>query len=81
MRSKIAQRILDETPPEVHEKVKRYADKILKKSKQGGARKGAGRPKKEPTTTMRVPTSKVEAIKKLIGKAKTLPNSIKIQKG
>lgn len=32
----------------------------------GGKRKGAGRPKKEPTITMRIPISKVEAVKKLI---------------
>jgi DNA polymerase V len=35
-------------------------------SKRGGKRPGAGRPKKEPTTTIRVPVSKVEAIQKLI---------------
>ena len=34
--------------------------------KRGGKRKGAGRPKKEPTITMRIPISKVEAVKKLI---------------
>ena len=35
-------------------------------SKHGGKRKGAGRPKKEPTKTMRIPISKVEAVKRLI---------------
>lgn len=67
MRSKIAQRILDETPPEIHEKVKRYADKIIKKKPHGGKRKGAGRPAKEPTKVMRIPVSKIDAIKKIIG--------------
>ncbi len=38
----------------------------IKKKTHGGKRKGAGRPKKEPTVTMRVPISKVEKIKKLI---------------
>lgn len=46
----------------------------------GGKRKGAGRktgfkmPKaklKEPTVVMRIPVSKVEAVKKLIGKKST----------
>jgi hypothetical protein len=38
-----------------------------KKIKHGGKRKGAGRPKtKEPTKVMRIPLSKVEAVKKLI---------------
>lgn len=32
----------------------------------GGQREGAGRKKKEPTTTMRVPVSLVEAVKKFI---------------
>ncbi len=32
----------------------------------GGKRKGSGRPKKEPTKTIRVPVSKLEAVKKLI---------------
>jgi hypothetical protein len=40
---------------------------LKKKSNHGGKRKGAGRPKtKEPTKVMRVPISKVEAVKKLI---------------
>jgi hypothetical protein len=34
----------------------------------GGARKGSGRKKKEPTKVMRIPISKVEAVKNLIGK-------------
>lgn len=34
----------------------------------GGKRKGAGRPKKEPTKTMRIPISKIQAVKKLIAK-------------
>jgi len=34
----------------------------------GGKRKGAGRPNKEPTVTMRIPISKVEAVKALIKK-------------
>jgi hypothetical protein len=38
------------------------------KTKQGGERKGSGRKKKEPTVVMRIPVSKVEAVKKLIGK-------------
>lgn len=32
----------------------------------GGQRQGAGRKPKEPTTTMRVPVSLVEVVKKLI---------------
>lgn len=38
------------------------------KPTHGGKRKGSGRPKKEPTVIMRIPKSKVEAVKKLIGK-------------
>lgn len=38
----------------------------MKKEKRGGKRKGSGRKKKEPTTTLRVPKSKVEEIKDLI---------------
>lgn len=34
----------------------------------GGKRKGAGRKKKEPTTTIRVPVSMVDQIKSLIKK-------------
>jgi hypothetical protein len=38
-----------------------------KKKPHGGARKGAGRPvTKEPTVVMRIPRSKVEAVKKII---------------
>jgi hypothetical protein len=45
---------------------------IKKKDNHGGKRKGAGRPKtKEPTVVMRIPKSKVEAVKKLIGKPQT----------
>lgn len=41
----------------------------LKKTSHGGKRKGAGRPKtKEDTVVMRIPVSKVEAVKKVIGK-------------
>lgn len=40
--------------------------KKMKKKTHGGKRKGSGRPKKEPTTTMRIPVSKVEEVKKLI---------------
>lgn len=39
-----------------------------KKEKRGGKRAGAGAPKKEPTVVMRIPVSKVEAVKKLIKK-------------
>lgn len=39
----------------------------MKKKPHGGARKGAGRPvTKEPTIVMRIPISKVEAVKMLI---------------
>lgn len=44
----------------------------MKTKNHGGKRKGSGRPKleaskkKEPTKVMRVPNSKVEAVKKLI---------------
>lgn len=34
--------------------------------KHGGKRKGAGRPKGEPTKTIRVPLSKLSAVLKLI---------------
>jgi hypothetical protein len=37
-----------------------------KKEKRGGAREGAGRKPKEPTVVMRIPVSKVPAVKKLI---------------
>lgn len=39
-----------------------------KKPTHGGARKGAGRPEKEPTVVMRVPLALVKVIKKLIEK-------------
>lgn len=38
------------------------------KPTHGGKRKGAGRKPKEPTTTIRVPVSLVEEVKKLIGR-------------
>lgn len=40
----------------------------MKKPTLGGARKGAGRKKKDPTITMRVPVVLVETIKSLINK-------------
>lgn len=44
----------------------------MKKKSHGGKRKGAGRKKgvtfKEPTVVMRIPVSKVEAVKKLLSK-------------
>jgi hypothetical protein len=44
---------------------------LRKLKAHGGPRKGAGRPvTKEPTVVMRIPLSKVEAVKKLIGKVK-----------
>jgi predicted DNA binding CopG/RHH family protein len=44
-------------------------DVLFDKKQHGGARKGAGRPaKKEPTVVMRIPVSKVEAVKKLIAR-------------
>ncbi len=49
----------------------------MKKAKptHGGKRKGAGRPKgsatKEPTKVIRVPVSKLEAVKELIKKSVT----------
>ena len=36
------------------------------KNKQGGARQGAGRKRKEPTTTLRIPTALVSQVKKII---------------
>jgi hypothetical protein len=45
---------------------------MTKKKPHGGKRKGSGRKKgvtfKEETVVMRIPKSKVEAVKKLIGK-------------
>lgn len=38
----------------------------MKKKPHGGARKGAGAPKKEPTVVMRIPLSKVAAVNKLL---------------
>lgn len=38
----------------------------MKKHTHGGKRKGAGGPKKEPTKVMRIPVSKVSAVKELI---------------
>lgn len=40
----------------------------MKKKPHGGARKGAGRPPKEPTVVMRIPVSKIAAVKKLLKK-------------
>lgn len=39
---------------------------MKKKPQRGGARKGAGRKAKEPTVVVRIPESKLEAVKKLI---------------
>jgi hypothetical protein len=39
-----------------------------KKSNRGGPREGAGRPPGEKTKVMRIPVSKVDEVKKLIGK-------------
>lgn len=36
------------------------------KSKRGGAREGAGRPKEEETKVIRVPLSKLDQVKKII---------------
>lgn len=38
----------------------------METNKHGGKRKGAGRKKKEPTKVVRVPISKIEAVKDLI---------------
>lgn len=38
----------------------------MKKQTHGGKRTGSGRKKKEPTKVVRVPTSKLEEVKKLI---------------
>jgi hypothetical protein len=44
-------------------------DELTKKLSRGGAREGAGRPiTTEPTVVMRIPISKVEAVKRLIKK-------------
>ena len=43
--------------------------KKKKKEGKGGAREGAGRPNGEPTTVIRVPVSKLPAIRKLLKKA------------
>ncbi len=40
----------------------------MKKITHGGKRKGSGRPKKEKTKVMRIPESKIEEVKTLIGK-------------
>lgn len=37
-----------------------------KKKPHGGARKGAGAPKKEATVVMRIPVSKVAAVEKIL---------------
>lgn len=38
----------------------------IKKKNHGGKRKGSGRKKKEPTKVMRIPVSKIEAVKALL---------------
>lgn len=44
---------------------------MKKKDNRGGQREGAGRPKtKEDTIVMRIPLSKIDQVKKLIGKSK-----------
>jgi hypothetical protein len=43
-------------------------DVLFDKKQHGGARKGAGAPKKEPTVVMRVPESLVKDVKKLIAR-------------
>lgn len=42
----------------------------MKKPTHGGARKGAGRPTKEPTEVIRIPKSLVPKVKELIKKHK-----------
>lgn len=42
----------------------------MKMKRHGGKRKGSGRPKKEKTKVMRIPVSKVEAVKELIRNVK-----------
>lgn len=39
----------------------------MKKETRGGKRENSGRKKKEPTKVIRVPVSKLEAIKNLLG--------------
>lgn len=39
---------------------------MKKKKTHGGKRKGSGRPKKEPTKTIRVPVSKIVEVKRII---------------
>ena len=41
---------------------------MKKKPKHGGKRKGSGRPKGEPTKTMRVPVSKVEEVNLILSR-------------
>lgn len=48
--------------------VAKLINDLMKKKPHGGARKGAGRKPKEPTTTIRVPISKLECIKKCLSK-------------
>jgi hypothetical protein len=48
---------------------KKQICKMKGKKNHGGKRKGAGRKKKEPTKTIRVPISKLAAVLKAIGKA------------
>jgi len=56
----------DLTEKQAHELLANPKAKII--ISHGGKRKGAGRPAKEPTRTIRVPSAMVEAINKLIGK-------------
>lgn len=47
-----------------------------KKKPHGGARKGAGAPKKEPTVVMRIPVSLVAAVQKILkGSPKKKPSN------
>lgn len=53
----------------------------MKNKSHGGARKGAGRPvTKEPTVVMRIPLSKVEAVKKIIETPQKSPRPKRQQK-
>lgn len=46
------------------------AKKAVKKSTHGGAREGAGQPKKEPTETIRIPSAIKSQVLDLIAKHK-----------
>jgi len=41
---------------------------LLENKTHGGKRPGSGRKPKEPTKTIRIPLSKIEAVNKIIGK-------------